>query len=492
MRALFNSLKSNCRPPDPARRPLGQVATPTEVADWMAGWVARGLPRSVLDPGAGEGAFVHALARLGRRGGLAAGTRITVFEVDPAMIAALGRLRTGLRPLRLAVRCEDFLVAPIRGRVDGVVCNPPYIRHHEADLDDAMLTAFDRLAGERLSRKINVYGLFLLRIASLLGPRGRAAIITPAEWLNADFGASIKRYLLRRNLLDGIVHFDPACALFDGVLTTAAIILLRRGRARDEPIGLRTARTPADLNARVIRTAAPGELDPAEKWSPLFDDARPATAGTTRVGAAARCVRGIATGANTYFVLRPSELRAAGLSRRDVRVCISKAGQVRGDRLTAADVRRLIAADQRVFLLDPRGRLSRAVRRYLRRGVAAGIDRLYLPAHRPAWFRPERRAPAPIWVNVFARGRFRFVRNEAGALHLTCFHAIYPQNGADSDRLHAALMRADARGQQRPYADGLVKLEPKDVEAIPIPNGRLRRLRLCREETGRVTQTGVR
>ncbi len=91
------------------------------------------------------------------------------------------------------------------------------------------------------------------------------------------------------------------------------------------------------------------------------------------------------------------------------------------------------------------------------------------------WYRPERREPAPIWVSVFAREKFKFVLNRTGALNLTAFHAIYPHEPtlqrirALFDFLIGPEAQLALRDHHRIYADGLMKLEPRDVLAMPIP-----------------------
>ncbi len=469
------SFKSRAEVAEQAReRTLGQVFTPPAVAKFMAGWVARGRPRRILDPSLGRGVFIQALRELDGR--LPRGTRITACEVDPAMIEASAG---ACASMQVDVRREDFLGARFSDVFDGIVCNPPYIRHHESKRGEAMFRAFDRLAGERLSRLTNEYGLFLIRIWSLLAEGGRAAVIMPAEWLNADFGVAIKRHLLRENAIDAIIHFKHAADVFDGVLTTAAIAFLRRGRGDDETISFQTVDGAGELGrpARSIEYRV-SALAPDSKWTPLFNPRVVVADGSVQLGDVARCTRGIATGANRFFVLKGSEVCAAGIDRRDVSVCVSKAAQVRGDRLTQRDVDRMIAGDERMFLLTPREPLAAAVARYLAAGRRDGIDRRYLPSHRPVWYRPEQREPGAIWVNVFARGSFRFIRNEAEALHLTCFHSIYPNAGIDAERLHSELCGATTqeriRSETRIYAAGLSKLEPRDVERIWINPVRLR------------------
>lgn len=324
----------------------------------------------------------------------------------------------------------------------------------------------------------NLYGLFLLKIWTLLAPGGRAAVITPAEWLNADFGVAIKAFLLNENAIDGIVHFDPSANIFEGVLTTAAITLLRHGRDSDDPIRLLSVRNVSHLASSALAEGRPVrrvELKPESKWTPLFAAKGPLEWVSGPVlGDIARCTRGIATGANDYFTLRNSERRRWNIDRRDVVPCITSADQVRVHVITRADVRRLIEWDDRIFLLRPRMRLITALKRYLDEGRARGVDRRYLPSHRPVWYMPEMRQPAPILVSVFAREAFRFVWNRAGVLNLTAYHGIYPHDPQSfpTQRLMDYLCSADAQGllrrHCRVYADGLLKVEPRDVEALPI------------------------
>jgi len=454
-----------------AAKSLGQVFTPPAVAAFMVRWATENRPRRILDPSLGRGVFVDALRALPDR--LPRGARVTACEVDPAMIAAFDGSRAERRSISVEIRREDFLSARFPEAFDAIVCNPPYIRHHDAKRGEATFREFDRLAGERLSRLTNEYGLFLIRVWSLLAEGGRAAVIMPAEWLNADFGVAIKRHLLRANAIDRIVHFDHAADVFDGALTTAAIVLLRHGRRMHETMSFQSVDGVGELGrpGHPIEYGVSG-LDPTAKWTPLFRGPLAGAAGLIRLGQRGRCVRGIATGANRFFVLKASEVRAAGIDRDDVSICVSKAAQVRGDRLNPREIERMIAADERLFLLTPREPLSAAVAAYLAAGRRAGIDRRYLPSHRPVWYRPEAREPAPIWVNAFARGDFRFVRNEAGVLHLTCFHSIYPNAAIDADQLHSELCasatRERIRSETRIYAAGLSKLEPRDVERIRI------------------------
>jgi adenine-specific DNA-methyltransferase len=462
------------------RRRLGQVFTPRPIADWMARWVCTHQPMRILDPAVGHGVFVEAIEGLGCRRDLLLRPPIEVCDIDAGM---LKRFAAAPRSVPVDCRRADFITARFRGTYDAVIANPPYIRHHNMDYGEDMLRAFDRICRRRLSRMTNLYGLFLIKIWTLLAARGRAAVITPAEWLNADFGVPIKAFLLEENAIDAIVHFDHASNVFAGALTTAAITLLRRDRRDGEAIRLLHASDIAELSATRIeqgRYTKPGEMNPRSKWTPLFATGGSHPAAGPTLADIARCTRGIATGANGYFTLCESDRRRWGIDLRDLRVCIAKAQDVRGDRFAESDVQRLIDADRRIYLLHPRRRLSAPVQRYLDEGRRLGIDRRYLPSHRPVWYMPEHREPAPILVSVFARGAFRFVLNHAEALNLTSYHAIYlraagrKHTSALFDYLTGPAAQAALAGHRRIYGDGLLKVEPRDVEAMPIPDELLR------------------
>jgi len=117
------------------------------------------------------------------------------------------------------------------------------------------------------------------------------------------------------------------------------------------------------------------------------------------------------------------------------------------------------------------------VRAYLDAGEAAGLHLRYVCRTRDPWYRVEEVAPAPLLVGYMARGGVRVFTNRAGAVHLNLLHGVYPRPGTPA-RLVARLRRylespagqAAALTAARRYARGLIKLEPRDVEDIVIPD----------------------
>ncbi|MEE8171051.1 MAG: N-6 DNA methylase, partial [Phycisphaerae bacterium] len=265
----------------PTRKRRGQFFTPDGVAAAMVRWACRHRPQSFLDPAVGPGIFLEKLASQG----IGAIRRIVAYDTD-AFALDLARARSS-KESEMAVDfvLADFLCAEPAAPFDAIVCNPPYIRHHQARLPDSLFAQFDERFNLRFSRLTNVYCLFLLKITTLLSPRGRAAVITPTEFLNADFGRAVKQVLLHAPGFLGFIVADYKTSLFDGLMTTATITLFDLARRPDDVTLARTTdpdgldacfdvfehRRPAAINDRdsppAIVNTPRRELDPAAKWS---------------------------------------------------------------------------------------------------------------------------------------------------------------------------------------------------------------------------------
>ncbi len=464
------------------RRRFGQYFTPPRIAAWMADWVVQPATRTVLDPAVGTGVLLEAVLAQPR---LPRTAQIDGYDADPVVLHVC---RQGLadlhRPLNLVH--GDFLHAALPSRYDAVVCNPPYIRHRALAERTALYQHFEQQYGLRLNRFSNSYVLFLVKIAQSLSAHGRAAIITPVDFLNANFGAPIKAFLLRANLLDGILVFGHSTLVFDDANVAACIVLLRADRLPDAPIQLAHVPTEAELApldqlpSTWLSSVSPRELEPNAKWLASVPGPRTPSAPLHRqqlvpLGQLAAVRRGIATGANEFFILTAAERTQRGLEAES-RLCITKAAQAPYLDFTAADVDALLQADKKLYLLDVQGELSPTAAAYVAAGAHRGIPQRYLPKHRQPWYASEQRPVAPLWATTFTRRGFRFVLNRAGIAHLTAFHGIYP-HARDPELLLvlAAFLNSSWAAtllaqQQRRYGSGLLKLEPLDLAALPVPH----------------------
>ncbi len=472
---------------------LGQVATPEPIARLMAKWVMSANPCAVLDPAAGLGGLLAACRQFNGRIELVGTERDT---------ETLQRAKTSA-PRGTKLILADYLKSDA-GIFDGIIANPPYVKAHRLDYSEQDWLYFEERLGTPLDRLTNLYALFLLKIWEDLAPRGRAAVILPAEFLNANFGEEIKERLLRAIRPAGIAIFAPSLNVFADALTTSAIVLLDKGRALKAPIWARLAETVEDAEVFVDgllagRISAAGNglinlvaFNPKDKWLNLLLNGateRVPVRFAKRVGDYFKSRRGIATGANDFFCLSPAEMREHHLSEAHVDPCITKATDADGLVFTREKFDALVARDRRCFLLNP-SRNGQNLARYLEVGEQQGIPKRHLPSHRPVWYLPENRAVADIWVAVFSRESVKFILNTSGAKNLTCFHGLYAKPGNESLAplmtlfLNSSLGRESFSQVNRFYGDGLNKLEPKDVEDMPCPVMR----KLSRAEANELTR----
>jgi adenine-specific DNA-methyltransferase len=459
-------------------RQLGQVATPESIAALMAKWVMSAKPRTVLDPAAGLGGLLVACR---------------LFDEQAQLVGVERDVETLQRAKATAPRGAKLILADYLktdgGHFDGIIANPPYIKAHRLDYSEQDWRYFEESLGTPLDRLTNIYALFLLKIWEDLAPHGRAAIILPAEFLNANFGEEIKERLLRIVQPAALMVFAPSVTLFEEALTTSVIVLFEKARPKNAPAWVKRvdsigeaqtfaakllAGTPVRAGGGCIAMAT---LNSRDKWLNLLLNGKSQADSTLfpkRVGDYFDCRRGIATGANDFFCLSHAEMSEHHLAKGHVEPCVTKAADADGLVFTRAKFDALAARDRRCFLLNP-SRNGQDLMRYLKTGEQKGIRDRHLPSHRPVWYLPENRAVADIWAGVFSRESVKFILNQSGAKNLTCFHGLYAKPGCESLPPLMTLFLNSSGGRRafsqvnRFYGDGLNKLEPKDVEDMPCP-----------------------
>jgi len=466
------------------RKRYGQFFTPPVIADILCDWVQGTNPGSLLDPAVGTGILLRRWLARRPQGA------ITAIDVDPQAIAAA---RQALPEGKVAFRCCDFLRWESRDRFDGILANPPYLRHHDMLYASDIFQAVGKRNGVHLSRLTNAYCLFILEICRRLKPKGRAGIIVPGEWLNANFGMPIKDFLLTRGFLRRLVYFSHASLVFEHTLSTACLLFVERceTEARSEAT-LPTVFVGDGVQGEVLRAYLRGEqsttagiseltlpteqLVAEKKWDYVLQNGVPEKRpGFVSLAVLARTCRGVATGANSFFHLPDSESKKRGIGTGHLVPCVGRAKDVKGFVFDERDFAGLSASGRPAYLVCLKGRLTPSESAYVAEGEALGLPQRYLLACRSPWYAMESRPPAPIWAAVFGRNRLKFVWNRAGIHNLTTFHCVYPRRG-DPDFvaalvacLNSTVVQATSQHQQRVYGGGLRKFEPRDLLEVSVP-----------------------
>lgn len=185
------------------------------------GWPACG--GAVMDPACGDGnILIAALDRitLARNDVDALAARLSGVEFHPPTARrARERLADRLlergwnpahasRAAELVVEERDFLLTPTRRTFPAICANPPYLRR--VHLPEGYRQAFDA-AVPKLGRADMMHA-FIDRMATLLAPGGRMALITSDRWLLNSGAADLRDALGRRLAVTDVQRLDAASA----------------------------------------------------------------------------------------------------------------------------------------------------------------------------------------------------------------------------------------------------------------------------------------
>ena len=500
--------------PSAIRKRQGEFYTPSRVSSLMTDWAVRSAHDVIMDPAVGSGNFLlHSGARLESFGASPeeCAAHLVGIDINPtSCLMTLANLAALIRGPLIHLVADDFFSIHPHGKsllpetltdIDAVICNPPYSRHHEMNSKrkEELARLIEVESGVRLSRLTSLYVHFMIHAAAFLRPGGRLAFLTPAEYMDVNYGRALRAYLLENFQIDAFVLFPREGTLFRDALTTSCVTLATRGApgpdhlvrfvrvlgspsAHDLQRAL-AAERPVETSEMSVTLVAQAQLGQNTKWSPLFFGiGRQVTSSGPRLSEVASVRRGIATGANGFFTVNEETIETWGLEAEFLTPIIPHARSVLHYDFTEEDWKRLKVAGERVWMVSSRRPLVELkgtnVRRYLEWGDSNGFSRRYIPSHREPWYSAEGTQPKPILFTYMGRRRPRFVLNESGAVNLNNLHGVTPLGEFLGDPVRLRALLAVANGQMsledparygRTYGGGLTKFEPSEVENLPLP-----------------------
>ena len=462
------------------RRKLGQFFTPMFIADLMTEWVVNNESGTeILDPALGLGIFFRSIIK--NHFDRTKKFKFIGYEIDKNIVKLSKDLFSNIPEVNIQILNSDYLTEDWERKYDGIVCNPPYLKFHDYEPKDVLLNMFKAKLGMKLSGFTNIYTLFILKSIWQLREGGRAAYIVPSEFLNSDYGKNVKKYIKKSKTLRFVIIIDFNLGIFEDATTTSSILLFAKDQNNEEVefINIKSLRELELIKNYILsypltrkkgRIVKIKELDEAQKWRIYYQELNGSKyKHLVPFSKYAKVSRGIATGANSYFMFSESKRVEYGIKMKFLLPCLAKASYARKHFFTNDDFEKLREADKPVYLLNATDLSDENLRKYIELGEKQGIHKRYLTSHRTPWYSLENRPPAPILVTVFNRTGLRFVRNEAGVYNLTAFHCVYlkPNIMPKVDLLMAYLITDVAQeifeDSRREYGGGLRKFEPNDL-----------------------------
>jgi len=484
------------------RNQLGQFSTPVELADEIARAVLPLLPARqpirFLEPAIGSGAFFSALLqnKKNRIIGDALG-----FEIDPRF-ADVARQLWGADGLD--VENEDFLSAlPRAAMANLVIANPPYVRHHHVS------PTRKKMLQERVRRELGIsisglsglYCYFMLLTNEWLAEDAISAWLVPSEFMDVNYGKSIRTYLTDHVELKQIHRYCPLEDKFDDALVSSAVVIFRKRKPASNKQVRLTFGGPLE-QPRVTTQISISELRSESRWTRLATArtksqacfSAPRQTNETTLGDLFVVKRGVATGANGYFILPRAEATRLQIPGQFLKPILPSPRHLKIEKIERCDDG-YPKIDRQLVLLDCNIDETQIKKKfphlwdYLTVGKNQGIPAGYLTSHRDPWYSQEHRKPAPFLCSYMGRSEtqpFRFFWNKSDAIVANVYLMLYPKREIESRLLASKQLERglfDMLSQIKPedffdegrvYGGGLFKLEPAELKRLPVrnlPNG---------------------
>jgi adenine-specific DNA-methyltransferase len=477
------------------RNKSGQFSTPHPLALEIVMSVLNHLPRqapiSFIEPGMGTGVFFSALRLIssGRMIKEAVGV-----EKDPAYadVACSVWSQQGL-----TVEQADFLsfaADPKRANRYNLLCtNPPYVRHHhlEPELKRRLQALISQQLGITVSGLSGLYVYFMLLSHAILADDAIAAWLIPSEFLYVNYGKAVRDYLLRRVTLLLIHQFDPEEVKFEDALVSSCIVIYRK-RPPAPDATFRFSFGADMLEAKHVHEIALDNPVLGGKWTALhFGDEDRFNRDEYRIGDFFTIRRGLATGANEFFIVDRHIIEQYSIPSKFVKP-ILPGPRFLTETIVEAASDGIPKVERVKYLIDcdiPPEIVKKQypeLWKYFQLGVEKGIPERFLCANREEWYYQERRVPSPFLATYIGRSQngtkspFRFILNLSKALVTNVYLNLYPNETLapllreDQSRFFELMKLLnliplhDVMRAGRSYGGGLHKIEPKELADVPL------------------------
>lgn len=490
-------------PDTPAlRKARGAFFTPPAIADYLAEWAVEGNPTaSVMDPTCGEAVFLEAAGRrLAALGATSEQLREQVRGVDlhaASVEASAALLRS--KGLDGSFTVSDFFALSTPDKldaelpfVDAIIGNPPFVRYQQhvgKERKRARLAAFEQ--GVRLSGLASSWAALVVHACGFLKPEGRLAMVLPTELLYTGYAEPVRAWLKRRFKAVHLVTFER---LQFADATEKVILVLARGSGGCNAFSLVPVEDAEDL--RSIRMFGPMHFNvapPAEgKWTDLLLPVEQRQAYDRVVDkhfvpleSYGPPTLGTVTGSNDFFCISEHTRVEYGIDERHLmRISPPGTKHFLGTTFGKGNWERLRDEGAAVWLLQPRddeagwheAPENAGLAAYLQQGLDLKVDEAYKCKIREAWYRPPAVSVPDLFFTYMSHRYPRLITNAAGAGFVNSMHGVTLLRESPREAKQAlplfvlsAVTMLGAEIHGRSYGGGILKMEPREAAALPVP-----------------------
>lgn len=473
------------------RNRMGQFSTPSHLAKEILEFAKSQIPQNeslkFFDPGLGTGSFYSALIRTFPKKRI---EKAVGVEIDPHYEVPTREL---WKDTSLEILCMDFtkLNPPLcdSERFNLLICNPPYVRHHHLGNEEKLRLQYlsKKNCGIQINGLSGLYCYYITLSHAWMKEKGIAGWLIPTEFMDVNYGESIKRYLLEKVTLLRIHSFDSTDVQFDDALVSSSIVWFKN----ELPSSERTVELSYGgtlLNPQNVITVDREDMWNEKKWK-RFLQRRKIKKERFILSDFFLIKRGLATGDNHFFILNNEQIEEKKLPI-DLFKPILPSPRFLPCNEIFSDNSGSPIIDKVLFLLDCN--LPEKIIRetypelwdYLSEGIDKKIHERYICRHRTPWYSQEKRIPAPFvctYMGRTQRGKkpFRFILNNSNAVAANVYLLLYPKPFVEREMKKEPLLKnkiwemlnkidmGKMLNEGRVYGGGLHKLEPKELSNVP-------------------------
>jgi hypothetical protein len=305
--------------------------------------------------------------------------------------------------------------------------------------------------------------------------------------MDVNYGRAIKDYLLNHVTLLRIHRFDPADVQFDDALVSSAVVWFEKATPRSDHFVEFTFGGTLTKPLMSMRVSARA-LHESAKWTRFPQNSHDQTPVQPEIKLSDLFTikRGIATGANKFFILTPEQVAEFHLPKKFLIPILPSARYLSSDEVLADDHGDPLI-ERKQYLLSCKLSESEVEAKYpslwayFESGKKQAINEKYLSEHRSPWYSQEERQP-PLFLCTYINRKsktngetFRFILNHSKAIAANVYLLLYPKRPlAEAIKANPHLIgsvwqalkaiKSEALTDEgRVYGGGLYKMEPKEL-----------------------------